>query len=137
MSYTSTTQYINSQRLFLRQQFLLPFRDLVRRLHRKRSIQNMMPLQIALEGVQIKLNNQFSSAHNSKLLFVDILAMQRKSTSNQDIQCEKSLEDALLRLKNGTLLCFTTSYDFNNLILGVVVSTDAKQLRQGYVSTQQ
>lgn len=135
MSYISSTQYINSQRLFLRQQFLLPLRELVRLIHRKRSLQNVMPLQIAFQEVQIKLNMHFPNAHSSKLLFVDVLAAQRNSTSDQTVQCEKSLEEALLKIKTGSLFCFTTSYDFDNLILATVVGTDVKQIRRGYVST--
>ncbi|XP_064550854.1 NFX1-type zinc finger-containing protein 1-like [Drosophila montana] len=134
ISYKSTTQYINSQRLFLRQQFLLPLRELVRVLHRKRSMQNMMPLQIAYEEVQIKLNMHFPDAHSSKLLFVDLLAAQRKTAADHDIQFGNSEEESLLKLKSGALLCFTTSYDFDNLILATVAGTDIKQLRRGYIA---
>ncbi|KAH8416680.1 hypothetical protein KR222_006366 [Zaprionus bogoriensis] len=132
ISYVSTTQYINSQRLLLRQQFVLPLRQLVRMLHQRRNMAEVKPLYIAFEQVQIKLNMHFPDAHSSKLLFVDLLAPQRRA--EPDVQLDEADASALLKLKSGALLCLSTGYDFKNLILATVVSTDVKQQRRGYIA---
>ncbi|XP_034488707.1 NFX1-type zinc finger-containing protein 1-like [Drosophila innubila] len=134
INYKSTTQYINSQRLFLRQQFLIPLRELVRTLHKKRSLQDIKPMQVAFENVQIKLNKNCDDAHNSQLLFIDLLALQRQSGDSKKVKLDKLDMDSLLKLKNGTLLCLSTGYDFNNLILATVVAIDAKQQCRGYIA---
>lgn len=130
IGYISTTQYINSQRLFLRRQFLLPLRQLVRMLYQKRNMTGVNPVHIAFENVQIKLNKQFADAQRSKLLFIDLLASKRKA---HDVQLNTVDAQALSTLKIGTLLCLSTGYDFENLILATVVDTDVKQQQRGYV----
>lgn len=136
ISYISTAQYINSQRLFLRRQFLLPLRNLVLTLHRSRSMSDIKPLHIAFESVQIKLNKQFSDAQRTKLLFLDILASERKASGpNHDIELNKEGADQLSKLKLGTLLCLSSGYDFKDLILATVVDSDVKRLQRGYVRT--
>lgn len=130
ISYISTTQYINSQRLILRRQFLLPLRQLVRMLYQKRNMMGVKPVHIAFENVQIKLNKQFADAQRSKLLFIDLLASKRKA---HDVQLNTVDAKTLSTLKIGTLLCLSTGYDFQNLILATVVDTDVKQQQRGYV----
>lgn len=136
ISYISTAQYINSQRLFLRRQFILPLRNLVLTVHRCRSLSEIKPLHIAFESVQIKLNRQFSDAHRTKLLFLDILASERKADGpSSDVELNKAGADQLSKLKLGTLLCLSSGYDFNDLILATVVDTDVRRLHRGYVWT--
>lgn len=132
--YKNTTQYINSQRLFLRQQFLKPLRDLVRILHEKRNLKDIKPLQVAFENVQIKLNRNFEDAHNSKLLFIDLLAGQRLSSGGKKVKIDKLDVESLLKLKHGSLLCLSTSYDFHNIILATVTSIDKKEQSRGYIA---
>lgn len=134
ISYISTAQYINSHRLFLRRQFLLPLRNLVLTLHRIRNVSEIKPLHIAFESVQIKLNKQFSDAQRTKLLFLDVLASERKAADpNHDVELNKAGADQLSKLKLGTLLCLSSGYDFKDLILATVVDTDVKRLHRGYV----
>lgn len=99
-------------------------------LYQKRNMMGVKPVHIAFENVQIKLNKQFADAQRSKLLFIDLLASKRKA---HDVQLNTVDAKTLSTLKIGTLLCLSTGYDFQNLILATVVDTDVKQQQRGYV----
>ncbi|KAH8311182.1 hypothetical protein KR044_004692, partial [Drosophila immigrans] len=134
-NYLNTTQYINNQLLLLRHQFLMPLRELVRSIHQNRNLGDNKSLHFAFENVQIKLNQNFNDAHYSKLLYIDLLAGKRKAAAaGEDEQLDKAAALALSKLKNGTLLCLSTDYDFNNLILAIVSATDMKAQNHGYIA---
>ncbi|KAH8358800.1 hypothetical protein KR093_002543 [Drosophila rubida] len=134
-NYMNTTQYINNQLLLLRHQFLVPLRDLVRMLHQKRNILDIKSMHFSFEDVQIKRNQNFNDAHYSKLLYIDLLAGKRKTAAaGEEEKLDKDDANALSKLKNGTLLCLSTGYDFKNLILAVVSATDLKAQNRGYIA---
>ncbi|XP_062126045.1 NFX1-type zinc finger-containing protein 1-like [Drosophila sulfurigaster albostrigata] len=134
-SYNNTTQYINNQLLLLRHQFLMPLRELVCKLHLERNLGDFKTLHFVFENVQIKLNQNFNDALYSKLLYIDILAGKRKAAAAGEAETlAKADEHALSKLKNGTLLCLSTSFDFDNLILATVSAIDISAQSRGYIA---
>ncbi|XP_061393471.1 NFX1-type zinc finger-containing protein 1 [Musca vetustissima] len=88
------------------------------------------------EDVHIVLNEQFLDANRHELLFVDILGSRRNLEDDGNTNIPWEIQDKLWKIKSGALLCFTTSRDFDNLILATVTYTSQECLKEGYIGIE-
>ncbi|EDV92731.1 NFX1-type zinc finger-containing protein 1 [Drosophila grimshawi] len=127
--------YINLQRQLLCEAFLHPLREFVQRLRAQSYVDPQMEQNLFLPHAELILNPQFSEAQRHSLIFMDFIPTERKDK----VKCYKfsPLQRELLKnIKTGTLLCFTSSYDFDNLILATVGYTETEMRKQGYLSVE-
>lgn len=123
--------YINRERQLLCEDFMHPLRELVQRLRNKVDVDSFIEQNLLWLNTEIILNPEFSEAERSSLIFMDSRPDTRLENCKPHI--EKKYRIPLNNFKTGTMLCFTTSYDFDNLILAIVGYTDRKTLKEGYV----
>lgn len=123
--------YINRERQLLCEDFMHPLRELVQRLRNKVGVDSLIEQKLLWSNTEIILNPEFSEAERSSLIFMDSRPETRLENYKPDIWNTDCMP--LKNFKTGTMLCFTTSYDFDNLILAIVGYTDAKTLKEGYV----
>lgn len=129
----SVQEYLNKHLSFLKQDFLLPLKDCVGLLKNKRNTTELPDNFYVYENVLIVLNEQFLDAYRHELIFVDVLG-SRRNMDTEDVQMPYQLQEKLRRIKSGALLCFTTSYNFDNLILATVTYTSHECMKEGFVS---
>lgn len=86
------------------------------------------------KDVSIILNEKYLEAHHHEFLFVDVLGSERPC-NDKTIKVPRSLYEQLSHIKTGSLLCFSTNTEFDNLILATVIYTNEYCLWNGYVNT--
>lgn len=123
--------YINWQRQLLCEDFMYPLREFIQRLRNKVDIDILVEQHLIWPNTDIILNPEFTEAERSSLIFMDSRSDARLENCKTPISSDHIL--ALQNLKAGTMLCFTTSYDFDNLILAIVGHTEPKILKEGFV----
>ncbi|XP_030080781.1 NFX1-type zinc finger-containing protein 1 isoform X2 [Drosophila hydei] len=117
-------RYIDCQRQLLCEDFTQPLREYVQHLRSKSNIDELVAEQLLFPHTQLMLNPEFAEAQQHSLIF-----MQLMSPRQEEIKYLKNV-------KGGALLCFTTSYDFDNLILATVSYTSRLMLNQGYLNVE-
>uniref|UniRef100_A0A1I8NZ09 AAA+ ATPase domain-containing protein n=1 Tax=Stomoxys calcitrans TaxID=35570 RepID=A0A1I8NZ09_STOCA len=129
--------YLQKHMQLLKEDFLLPLRDCVKFVRNKTLPNPQMADNFHLfEDVFIVLNEQFLDANRHELIFVDIMGKRRNTLEEEMPQMSWDLQEKLWKIKTGTLLCFTTSRDFENLILATVTYTSADCLKEGYIGIE-
>lgn len=132
---SATQQYLAKHMEFLKEDFLLPLRDCVKHIKRGGVLDGQLPDNFyVFENVFIVLNEQFLDANRHELLFVDVLGTQRDLEDSESTSISWELQEKLWKIKSGSLLCFTTSKEFDNLILATVTYTSQECLKEGFVS---
>ncbi|XP_058976341.1 NFX1-type zinc finger-containing protein 1-like [Musca domestica] len=127
-------QYLNRHMQFLKEDFLLPLRECVKYV---KSSASQCPDNFHLfDDVFIVLNEQFLDANRHELLFVDILGSRRNLDDDGNTNIPWEVQEKLWKIKSGALLCFTTSRDFDNLILATVTYTSQDCLKEGYIGIE-
>lgn len=130
-SYENTTEYITAQKHLLREDFMISLRDCLKSI--KETKKCYPPTTLLFEDVYIILNEEFLEANLNQLIFVDILGSQRTTDDNQQ-KISKEINSWLRNLKTGSLLCFSTNFDFDNLVLATVAHNETSKKMSGYVS---
>ncbi|KAM7361575.1 NFX1-type zinc finger-containing protein 1 [Cochliomyia hominivorax] len=128
-------EYLSKHLCFLKQDFLLPLKDCVSLLKNKRNTAELPDHFYVYDNVFIVLNEQFVDAYRHELVFVDILG-SRRNMDMEDVQMPYQLQEKLRRIKSGALLCFTTNYNFDNLILATVTYTSHECLKEGFIGIE-
>ncbi|KAH8416675.1 hypothetical protein KR222_006367, partial [Zaprionus bogoriensis] len=123
--------YINWQRRLLCEDFVQPLRQLVQRLRDKVDIERLKEAHLLWPHTQLILNPEFAEAERNSLIFLDCCPAERLEDAESVVPPEQ-----LEQLKTGTLLCLTTSYDFDNLILAIVGYTKPSTRTEGYLSVE-
>ncbi|XP_034488930.1 NFX1-type zinc finger-containing protein 1-like [Drosophila innubila] len=128
--------YINWHRQLLREDFAQPLREFVVRVRDETQRDTLVKKYLLWTHTQLILNPEFNDAELHSRVLMDIRPAKRiekmeLSKADMNLQCE-----FLKSLKTGALLCFTTSYDFDNLILATVASTDFDKMYQGYLNVE-
>ncbi|XP_034117754.2 NFX1-type zinc finger-containing protein 1 [Drosophila albomicans] len=116
--------YISWQRQLLREDFALPLREFVKTIRDKTKVEALINNHLVRPNTRLILNPEFADAEKNNLIFVNI-----SPTVKLDVKYMQSF-------KNGALLCFTTSYDFDNLILATVGYTSLDMMKKGYLSVE-
>ncbi|XP_068157985.1 uncharacterized protein [Drosophila tropicalis] len=124
-------KYINKQRQTLCDDFTIPLWEFVQRLRGKSDI-NALEQQGLLWNTRLKENTEFAKALRHSLIFVDL----RPNENDKSKKLTIIEQEFVNNIKTGSLLCFTTGYEFENLLLASVTYTDPEQLRQGYLSVE-
>ncbi|ALC45834.1 CG6204 [Drosophila busckii] len=124
------TSYIDQQRQLLCEGFARPLREFVQSL--RLNPKDKQPL--LWRHTQIVLNPAFADAERHSLIFMDI----RPKASGRTVKTNHSEAESafLMSVKTGTLLCFTSSLEFENLILATAGYTAAEMLQKGYLSIE-
>ncbi|XP_064550853.1 NFX1-type zinc finger-containing protein 1 [Drosophila montana] len=138
VAFDDVAGYINCQRQLLCDDFVQPLRELVQRLRSKSNIDALVEQNLIWPHTQLNLNPEFVEAERNSLIFVDIGPSERleKKELWKTYSAGRAELQYLQNLKTGALLCFTSSYDFDNLILATVGFTEDKMLKQGYLSVE-
>lgn len=123
--------YINWHRQLLCEDFIHPLRVFVHSLRNKVDIEILVEEHRLWLDTDIILNPEFTEAERNNLIFMDSRPDTRLDKCKSSISSVDRM--ALKNLKTGTMLCFTTSFDFDNLILAIVGYTDPKILKEGFV----
>ncbi|KAL9900466.1 LOW QUALITY PROTEIN: uncharacterized protein ACN427_007672 [Glossina fuscipes fuscipes] len=76
---------------------------------------------------------KYFEAHHHEFVFVDALGSQRPCN---ECKVPRSLYDQLSRIKIGSLLCFSTNTEFDNLIMATVIYTHEDCLWNGYLAIE-
>ncbi|KAI8130712.1 NFX1-type zinc finger-containing protein 1 [Lucilia cuprina] len=134
-SQQSVQEYLSKHLEFLKQDFLLPLKDCVDMLKNKRSTTELPDNFYVYENVLIVLNEQFLDAYRHELVFVDVLG-SRRNMDTEDVQMPYQLQEKLRKIKSGALLCFSTSYNFDNLILATVTYTSHECMKEGFIGIE-
>lgn len=133
-SQQSVQEYLSKHLRFLKQDFIMPLKDCVALLKNKRNTIELPDNFYVYDNVLIVLNEQFLDAYRHELVFVDVLG-SRRNMDTEDVQMPYQLQEKLRKIKSGALLCFSTSYSFDNLILATVTYTSHECMKEGFVST--
>ncbi|EDW58590.1 NFX1-type zinc finger-containing protein 1 [Drosophila virilis] len=130
--------YINYQRQLLCDDFVQPLRELVQRLRSKQNIDALVEQNLVWPHTQLNLNPEFAEAERNSLIFLDIRPSERQEKNElwKSNSAGRVEQQYLRNLKTGALLCFTSSYDFDNLILATVGMTEDKMIKQGFLSVE-
>ncbi|XP_073817647.1 NFX1-type zinc finger-containing protein 1 [Musca autumnalis] len=133
--------YLNRHMEFLKEDFLLPLRECVKYVkdssNKITAASTTIPDNFHIfENVYIVLNEQFLDANRHELLFVDILGSRRNLDDDGSAKIPWDIQEKLWKIKSGALLCFTTSRDFDNLILATVTYTSQDCLKEGYIGIE-
>ncbi|XP_055853584.1 NFX1-type zinc finger-containing protein 1 [Episyrphus balteatus] len=129
--YASVEEYLSIQKNLLREDFIAPLRTAVlsmRGLQRPDEVQDVK----MFENVKI-VTNENLSVPKSDMLLVDVFAHAKDQCD--DVTFSKQTEE-LKYLICGSLLCFSTTENFDNLILAVVSNSDAETMNQGYINIE-
>ncbi|KAH8311185.1 hypothetical protein KR044_004691 [Drosophila immigrans] len=125
--------YIRWQRELLREDFAQPLRDFVKGLRDMGNVASLVEHHVVWPDTRLILNTEFADVEKNKLIFVDICPESRSKRSKSDVKLHIKL---LQNFKNGALLCFTTSYDFENLVLANVHHTSVEAMKEGYLGVE-
>ncbi|EDW14281.1 NFX1-type zinc finger-containing protein 1 isoform X1 [Drosophila mojavensis] len=117
-------RYIDWHRQLLCEDFMQPLREYVQRLRSKNNLDELVTQNLLFPQTQLILNPVFKEADRNSLIFMKFVAPHQDEINY------------LKNVKGGTLLCFTTSFDFDNLILATVAYTSPDMIRQGYRSVE-
>lgn len=137
--FNSVDHYLYVQLALLREDFISPLRDgIVKIIQQTETDPNAKPksnINVRVYPnvrILIKQRENFNKSNfKSEYLMVDLEAKTRSepnsSDTNNNIKYSK-------KLMYGSLLCFTTSTKFDDLLIAVVSNRDVDLLNQGYVS---
>ncbi|KAM8707092.1 hypothetical protein ACLKA7_011230 [Drosophila subpalustris] len=128
--------YINWHRKLLCEDFAQPLRKFVESLRDKSHVDALVEQQLLWPHTELILNPDFSEAERHSLIFMDLRPTERKEKIKLSKNYLRLQTDYLKNLKTGALLCFTTSYDFDNLILATVGHNNTDMLKEGYLSVE-
>ncbi|XP_075151258.1 NFX1-type zinc finger-containing protein 1 [Haematobia irritans] len=129
-------QYLHKHMKFLKEDFLAPLRDCAKFINTKATDYRKPENFHIFQDVFIVLNEQFLDANRHELIFVDILGRKRNTEENEMPQISWDMQEKLWKIKTGTLLCFTTTRDFDNLVLATVTYTSSDCLKEGYIGIE-
>uniref|UniRef100_A0A1A9WEG2 AAA domain-containing protein n=1 Tax=Glossina brevipalpis TaxID=37001 RepID=A0A1A9WEG2_9MUSC len=87
------------------------------------------------KDVSIILNEKYLDTSCYEYLFVDVLGSERLNNAEAE-KIPPSLYERLANIKTGSLLCFSTSTEFDNLIMATVVHTNEDNLWNGYIAIE-
>ncbi|XP_037948248.1 NFX1-type zinc finger-containing protein 1 [Teleopsis dalmanni] len=125
--------YVDEQKQLLRTDFLRTLHVAVKQLQAT----NTVPApSVLFDDVCIVLNTEFLEFSDQELTFADILGSQRKEKNGRKLLKSIKSQNALQNLKTGSLLCFTASNQFENLVLATVANIDKKFINNGFVSIE-
>uniref|UniRef100_A0A0K8V7C2 NFX1-type zinc finger-containing protein 1 n=2 Tax=Bactrocera latifrons TaxID=174628 RepID=A0A0K8V7C2_BACLA len=142
------SEYIAKQKRILREDFMIPLRDYVCKLKEFGTAPHGPEIY---EDVCIVLNADFNNAKRHEMLFVDVigkkrpmeediknisLTKQKKKLARDRKLAQKLARGKVSAIKAGSLLLFTTSRNFENLILATVTNTHIYLLNLGYLGIE-
>lgn len=132
--FNSVQHYLNIQLTLLREDFLSPLRSGICKLMENGLKSNLNVRVYSNVRILIKQNKSQNSFNKSNLknehLMVDLEAKRRaESITAETITNIKYSK----KLMYGSMLCFTTSAKFDDLVIAVVSNRDVDLLNQGYV----
>lgn len=136
--FNSVEHYLNVQLALLREDFIGPLRDGICQLMNEAASDPTAKLKSNLnirvyENVRIliKQRENYDKSHlKNEYLMVDLEASTRSEHLNLDSNNNNKYSKKLMY---GSLLCFTTSPTFDDLIIAIVSNRDVDLLNQGYV----
>uniref|UniRef100_A0A1B0AIV6 Uncharacterized protein n=1 Tax=Glossina pallidipes TaxID=7398 RepID=A0A1B0AIV6_GLOPL len=124
--------YIEKHMRWLRELFNDPLHRYIYEM--KKGVNKKKMRRRLYNDVSIILNEKYLEAHHHEVFFVDVLGSERPC-NGKTIKVPRSLYDQLSHIKIGSLLCFSTNAEFDNLILATVIYTNEDCLWNGYVNT--
>lgn len=137
--YASIDDYLNIQSALLREDFIGPLRDGIRQVKKEAETNpNAQPksnLNVRVYPnvrILIKHREQLNKSNfKSEFLMVDMEAKTRSDSPTSDANNNNNKYSK--KLMYGSLLCFSTSPLFTDLLIAVVSNRDVDLLNQGYV----
>lgn len=130
--YASIEEYLNIQKCLLKEDFTEPLRNAILSIRNPQHSDELLDVKL-FENVKI-ITNENLSVPKSDTLLVDMFATNKKNLID-DVDFSKST-DELRYLLCGSLLCFSTNNQFDNLVLAVVSNTDLETISQGYLNIE-
>uniref|UniRef100_A0A1A9VAG4 AAA domain-containing protein n=1 Tax=Glossina austeni TaxID=7395 RepID=A0A1A9VAG4_GLOAU len=127
--------YIKKHMRWLREMFKDPLHSFIYEMRTDASNLKKKKCPYLYKDVSIILNEKYFEAHHSEFLFVDVLGSERPCNV-KTIQVPRSLYEKLSHIKIGSLLCFSTNTEFDNLILATVIYTNEECLWNGYLAIE-
>lgn len=138
--FSSIDEYLSIQSALLREDFIGPLRDGIRKV---KTAAEMDPTAEPQSNFNVRVypnvrimikqrENMNKSNFKSEFLMVDLEAKSRTETTSADANNNNNKYSK--KLMYGSLLCFSTSTDFNDLLIAVVSNRDVDLLNQGYVT---
>uniref|UniRef100_A0A1B0A0G3 AAA domain-containing protein n=1 Tax=Glossina pallidipes TaxID=7398 RepID=A0A1B0A0G3_GLOPL len=124
--------YIEKHMHWLREMFNDPLHRYIYEMKKDGSNLKKKKSRHLYKDVSIVLNEKYLEAHHHEFLFVDVLGSERPCNV-KTIKVPRSLYDQLSHIKIGSLLCFSTNAEFDNLILATVIYTNEDCLWNGYI----
>lgn len=129
--YASVAEYLTIQKNLLREDFTAPLRDAISALRQSQQPEDVQDVNF-FQNVKI-VTNENLSVPKSDMLLVEVYS--RDKTNIDDLAFSK-LTDGLKYIITGSLLCFSTNDQFENLVLARVSNTDVDTLSQGYINIE-
>lgn len=136
MPYTSRQteqEYVAKHLRNLKEEFFFPLKDHFDLLKNRTDTTQMPDNIFVFDDVLIMLNEKYLDAYRHELIFVDLLGTTRDMDVDEVVIPYPKYE-AMKKIKTGSLLCFSSSLNFENLILATVTYTSFDCIREGFVS---
>uniref|UniRef100_A0A1B0G524 AAA+ ATPase domain-containing protein n=1 Tax=Glossina morsitans morsitans TaxID=37546 RepID=A0A1B0G524_GLOMM len=127
--------YIEKHMRWLREMFNDPLHRYIDEMKKDGSNLKKKKSRHVYKDVSIILNEKYLEAHHHEFLFVDVLGSERPC-NDKTIKVPRSLYERLSHIKIGSLLCFSTNTEFDNLILATVIYTNEDCLWNGYLAIE-
>ncbi|XP_055377794.1 NFX1-type zinc finger-containing protein 1 isoform X2 [Condylostylus longicornis] len=132
--YSSVLHYLDVHLSLLREDFISPLRDLIQELRASQNLEEIPSTKIYKKVRLLATDSVYSKNRKGEMILVDLKADQRNG-SNINTSPEPTWVNPK-KLMFGSLLCFATNLEFNNILLAVVSNRDVDMILKGYIQIE-